>query len=195
MPKFNARDILIPTISLVLITGVSTVLLAGTNELTKEPISVAEETGKQKSMQSVSPKNADSYVKIDTEDVKAECYEVLDKEGKVIAYTIATNIKGYGGTIKVMTGIDKNGSIIGVNVYDNSDETTGLGAKTSEKKFCGQFSSKSANTDFIVSKDAEKYPDSQKIDAVTGATISSRAVTEAVNRALELYREISGGVG
>lgn len=194
MPKFNAKEILIPTIALVLICGGSTALLAATNEVTKEPIAQAEEQSMQDSMKSVSPKNAAEYVEVTTDDTSAQCYQVLDKDGNVIAYTIATSTSGYGGTIKVMTGIDADGSIIAVNVYDNSDETPGLGAKTSEEQFSGQFSGNTADIDFAVTKDADKYPDNQTIDAVTGATISSRAVTGAVNHALELYREISGGV-
>ena len=194
MPKLNAKEILIPTIALVLICGISTALLAATNEVTREPIAQAEEQSKQDSMQSVSPKDAAEYVEVTTDDTSAECYKVLDKDGNVIAYTISTSAKGYGGTIKVMTGIDVSGSVIAVNVYDNSDETPGLGAKTSDDQFSGQFSGNDAQTNFAVTKDADKYPDNKSVDAVTGATISSRAVVGAVNHALELYREISGGV-
>lgn len=192
MPKITAKEILIPTIALVLICGVTTALLAATNEITKEPIAQAEEQSQQESMKSVSPEGTVSYEAVDTGDSSAQCYAALDKDGNIIAYAISTSSKGYGGTIKVMTGINAaDGSIIGVNVYDNSDETPGLGAKTSEEKFSGQFGGAAAEG-FAVSKDADKYPDKESVDAVTGATISSRAVVSAVNHAIEIYNKVSG---
>lgn len=192
MPKITAKEILIPTIALVLICGVTTALLAATNEITKEPIAQAEEQSQQESMKSVSPEETVSYKEVDTGDSSAQCYAALDKDGNIIAYAISTSSKGYGGTIKVMTGINAaDGSIIGVNVYDNSDETPGLGAKTSEEKFSGQFGGAAAEG-FAVSKDADKYPDKESVDAVTGATISSRAVVSAVNHAIEIYNKVSG---
>lgn len=195
MPKLNAKDILIPTIALVLICGISTALLAATNEVTKEPIAQAEAQSQQDSMMSVSPEGTADYNEIDSGDDSVKCFEALDGNGNVIAYAISTGSKGYGGTIKVMTGINaEDGSIIAVNVYDNSDETPGLGAKTSEEKFSGQFGGNSSENRFTVSKDADKNPDCTAVDAVTGATISSRAVVKAVNQALETYEKISGGV-
>lgn len=193
MPKITAKEILIPTVALVLICGVTTALLAATNEITKEPIAQAEEQSQQESMKSVSPKETVSYEKIDIGSDDAQCYAALDKDGNIIAYAVSTSSKGYGGTIKVMTGINAaDGSIIAVNVYDNSDETPGLGAKTSDEKFSGQFGGASAENGFTVSKDADKYPDKDSVDAVTGATISSRAVVSAVNRAIEIYNKVSG---
>ena len=195
MPKLNAKDIIIPTIALVLICGISTALLAATNEVTKEPIAAAEEQSQQDSMKSVSPKETVSFNEVDTGDSSVQCFEAIDGNNKVIAYAISTSTKGYGGTIKVMTGINANdGSVIAVNVYDNSDETPGLGAKTSEEKFSGQFGGNESSKGFTVSKDADKNPDKTAVDAVTGATISSRAVVKAVNQAVETYGKVSGGV-
>lgn len=195
MPKIKAKDILIPTLALVIICTVTTGLLAVTNEVTKEPIAQAEQQSRQESMKSVSPEGTVSYEEIATEDDSALCYSALDSNGNVIAYIISTSASGYGGKIKVMTGINaEDGTVIAVNVYDNSDETPGLGAKTSEDKFSGQFGGNTAENGFAVSKDADKYPDSTTVDAVTGATISSRAVVSAVNQAVEIYNQVSGGV-
>ena len=195
MPEFKIRDIIIPTVALVIICGISTGLLAGTNELTKEPIAAAEELSVQISMEAVAPDNAERFEKINIDDKTAKCYRALDKDGNVVSYAISTSAKGYGGTIKVMTGIDINGNIIGINVYDNSQETPGLGAKTSNEEFGGQFTGRSADKKFSVTKDSLKYPDDQTIDAVTGATISSRAVVGAVDHALDIYRIVVGGGG
>lgn len=194
MPKINAKDILIPTVALVLICGISTALLATTNEITKEPIAQAEAQTQQDSMMSVSPESTADYQKEDIDDTSAECYKALDASGNIIAYAVSTSAKGYGGTIKVMTGFDaETGNIIGVNVYDNSTETPGLGAKTSETDFSGQFSGGSSENGFTVAKDADKNPGKDSVDAVTGATISSRAVVKAVNQAIEIYTQVSGG--
>ncbi len=195
MPKIKFRDIFVPTAALVIICGISTALLAGTNELTKEPIAEAERSGLQMSMEAVSMDNADRFERLDIDDNTAECYKVLDKDDNIISYAVTTSAKGYGGTIKVMTGIDISGNIIGVNVYDNSDETPGLGAKTSHESFCGQFTGRSADKAFAVTKDSQKFPDNQTVDAVTGATISSRSVVSAVDHALEIYKLAVGGEG
>ena len=193
MPKINAKDILIPTVALVLICGVSTALLATTNEITKEPISQAEAQTKQTSMNSVSPDGTVEYEPVSIDDSSAECYRAKDASGKVIAYAVSTSAKGYGGTIKIMTGFDVKGNIIGVNVYDNSTETPGLGAKTSEDVFSDQFKDRSSENGFTVAKDADKNPGKDPVDAVTGATISSRAVVKAVNQAVEIFNQVSGG--
>lgn len=194
MPKLKAKEILIPTLALVIICGTATALLAATNEVTKDPIAQTESQSKEDSMKSVAPENAQSYEKIEISDSSSECFAVLDGSGNTVAYAVSTGAKGYGGTIKVMTGISaQDGSIIAVNVYDNSDETPGLGAKTSDEKFSGQFGGNKTDNGFVVAKDADKSPESTRVDAVTGATISSRAVVNAVNSAIDIYKEVTGG--
>ncbi|MDE7389670.1 MAG: RnfABCDGE type electron transport complex subunit G [Lachnospiraceae bacterium] len=194
MPKLNAKDILIPTVALVVICAVTTALLAGTNEMTKEPIAVADEQSRRQSMEAVTPNATAEFEKIEISDSASECYAAKDADGNIIAYAVSTGAKGYGGTIKVMTGFNaEDGSIIAVNVYDNSDETPGLGAKTSDEKFSGQFSGEYTGSGFAVSKDADKMPENKTVDAVTGATISSRAAVSAVNNAVSIYNEITGG--
>lgn len=194
MRKFKVKDILIPTTVLVVVCAVTTALLGFTNEITKKPIAQVEEQSRQESMKSVSPDGVQSYEKVEISDDGSECYAALDAQGNIISYAVSTSSKGYGGAIKVMTGISaEDGSVIAVSVYDNSDETPGLGAKTSEDKFSGQFSGEIQGDGFTVVKDADKYPDNKSVDAVTGATISSRAVVSAVNHAVEIYREVVGG--
>ncbi|MEF9972493.1 MAG: RnfABCDGE type electron transport complex subunit G [Clostridia bacterium] len=100
------------------------------------------------------------------------CYEG-DKAGEATGYTCQTTVKGYGGPIEVIVGMDKAGTITGVSVGGAKfTETAGLGAKTKEPKFTSQFAGK-------VPPLALK----QNIDSVTGASISSGAVVSAVNRA------------
>lgn len=193
--KIKAKDIVRPTLTLVIICAVTTALLACTNELTKGPIAESDAQSKSESMYSVVPDTVTSFeeVEIEGDHATAECYAALDESGSTTAYAIATQSTGYGGTIKVMTGIDaQSGEVLSVNVYDNSDETPGLGGNTSTEEFTGQFTGAYTGSGFAVSKDADKYPDNTTVDAVTGATISSRAVVTAVNEAVEIYESIGG---
>ena len=75
-----------------------------------------------------------------------------------------------------------------MNVFYNNDETPGLGKNTSNESFRDQYKGLSVNEDIVVSKD-DASGNAQTVDAVTSATISSRAVTKAVNDACQLYNE------
>lgn len=192
MPKLSVKNVLVPTLVLFTVCIITTALLGFTNEITKEPIAQAEAESSKESMMSVSPDGVKTYEKIEISDDSAECYAALGEDGSILAYAISTSAKGYGGAIKVMTGINAaDGSLIAVSVFDNSDETPGLGAKTSEDKFTEQFAGDIDENGFAVAKDADKYPDSKTVDAVTGATISSRAVVSAVNQAIVIYTEVA----
>ena len=91
-----------------------------------------------------------------------------------------------------MTGISPNGEIIAIDVFYNDDETPGLGKNTSNESFTSQFADLLTKDKIVVSKDYTG--EGQQIDAVTSSTISSRAVTDAVNKACEFYNaEIEGG--
>lgn len=100
---------------------------------------------------------------------------------------VTTEAKGYGGAIEVMTGIRPDGTVSGVTILSMS-ETPGLGAKTKESSFLRQYTGANA-PDLAVNKDGGT------VNAVSGATISSRAVTEAVNSAIATaaaYLDTSG---
>lgn len=189
MKKMNARDILIPTVSLFLICLVVTAALAMTNWVTAERIAENEAQKKTESMQTVIP-DAASFEALDTDD--NEVFIGLDTNGETVGYAVSTAATGYGGQVKVMTGISPDGVIIGVDVFYNDDETPGLGKNTSNKNFTDRYKGLSADQDIVVSKD-DATGSAQTVDAVTSATISSRAVTKAVNEALILYQNIKEG--
>ena len=99
-------------------------------------------------------------------------------------YVITTTDKdGFGGNIQITVGIKKDGTINGVSILSIS-ETAGLGMKATEPSFYNQYVNKQADK-FVVSKDGG---DGEQIDALSGATITSRAVTGAVNAALGYYQ-------
>lgn len=182
--KITPKAILIPTISLFLICLIVTAALALTNNVTAEKIAENEQASKEQSMQNVVP-DAVSFVEV-TPDVM---YVGLDGDDAIVGYAISTAAQGYGGQVKVMTGI-QDGAIIGVDVFYNDDETPGLGKNTSNESFRDQYKGLTSDSPINVSKDSS---DGQTVDAVTSATISSRAVTNAVNEALEIYNDVLGG--
>ena len=180
--KITPKAILIPTISLFLICIVVTAALALTNNVTAEKIAANEQQSKEESMLTVCPE-AKTF-----EDVIPDVmYKGLDDSGNAVGYAIATVTQGYGGQVYVMTGIN-NGEIVAVDVFYNDDETPGLGKNTSNASFRDQYKGLSVNQEIVVSKDAGSG-DAQTVDAVTSATISSRAVTKAVNEAIQIYNE------
>ena len=190
MRKINFKDVFIPTISLFIICIVITAALAFTNAVTSTKIAENEKQAQQQSMTIVCPE-AKSFELV-TESSDGSLYKGLTDSGDVAGYAVSTVASGYGGQIKVMTGFSTDGSIINIDVYYNDDETPGLGKNTSNESFTAQFKGLLSNDKIIVSKDYAG--EGQQIDAVTSSTISSRAVTVAVNTACEIYNaEITGG--
>ena len=180
--KITPKAILIPTISLFLICLVVTAALALTNNITAERIAANEEESKNASMKNVCPE-AQSFEEL----IPDVMYEGKNEGGETVGYAISTATQGYGGLVWVMTGI-YDGEIIGVDVFYNDDETPGLGKNTSNEAFRDQYKGLNVNEDIAVSKD-DTPGNAQTVDAVTSATISSRAVTKAVNEAVKLYNE------
>ena len=114
--------------------------------------------------------------------VKATIDEVctVGEEGYVVT---VTDKEGYGGDIKITVGITADGTINGISILSIT-ETAGLGMRATEPAFYEQYQGKQAEK-FVVSKDGG---DGEPIDALSGATITSRAVTGAVNAALGYYQ-------
>jgi len=106
------------------------------------------------------------------------------KGGEFAGAAIQTgSSNGYGGTIKVMTGIDAHGRVLGMEVVAHA-ETPGLGTKVMEDVWKSQLFGKGLDSGaWQVRKDNPHGV----VDEVTGATISSRAITEAVSKALEVF--------
>ncbi len=180
--KITPKAILIPTISLFLICLVVTAALALTNNITADKIADNEAQSKQESMKTVCPE-AQTFDEI----IADSLYEGKDESGAIVGYAISTSTQGYGGQVKVMTGI-KDGEIIGVDVFYNDDETPGLGKNTSNASFTDQYKGLNTSENIVVSKD-NTSGSAQTVDAVTSATISSRAVTKAVNEAVQIYND------
>jgi len=114
--------------------------------------------------------------------------------GKFAGLVIKTSVKGFSGDIEMLIGIDSNGSIVSYKVLTSS-ETAGLGDKIASDSFIDQFANKKTDEKLLVVK-REAQQDNE-IQALTGATISSKAAALAVNSAAEAYNifvNMSGGM-
>ncbi len=110
-------------------------------------------------------------------------YQGVDAQGQIIGYAFVGEGNGYGGAIRVLVGVDEStDQVINLKILNHS-ETPGLGSRVEEEGFRNQFVGKTAQDPIAVNQD---------INAISGATISSRAVADAVRTALkdtvELYR-------
>lgn len=101
------------------------------------------------------------------------------KDGELVGYAIQVLPRGFGGPIRLIVGVDVKGKVIGVQVVEHL-ETPGLGGEIEKDYFKGQFKGKTSQDALKVGED---------IEAITGATISSRGVTEGVKTALMVYKD------
>lgn len=188
MKKFSPKEILLPTIVLLVICVVSAALLGGTDMLTKDKIASIEAEIKAQAMQKVMA-DADSFSDAIVVDEKLEYSVALDKDGKKLGYAFTVSDSGYGGEISVMVGIGTDGKVSKVEVIAADNETPGLGQNIKKSTFLDQFTGK--NSEQTVVKGAAG---DNEIQAITSATISSSAVTRTVNAAIEYYNEnLAGG--
>lgn len=175
--KLDIKSIIKPALSLFVICLATTVFLAVTSALTEDKIVERAEQDITNTRKVVLSQASEF------EDIEGKDNTVCGKDssGNIVGYVITVTEKGYGGQIQVMVGIDSDGKVSGVSILSHN-ETPGLGAKTAEDEFLKQY--KNLNSEAEVGKD---------IVAVTGATISSKAVTRSVNAALNEYKNITGG--
>ena len=191
--KIKFKDILVPTATLFIICLIVSALLAGTNALTKQPIAENELKKSQEAMFAVCP---DAVSFEGAKGIEAEVYKALDEAGNVIGCAIVTSAKGYGGDVSVMVGIALEGEtalgkVTGVEILSHS-ETPGLGANAANDSFLKEYKVDITASGFSVVKDGTGGGDG-RIDAITGATITSNAVTNAVNEALNIYMSLAEG--
>lgn len=204
-PKGSSKLILRLTLSLLAITSAVALLLAGVNAVTAEPIAEYKAEKRAAAMEQVLPENhfwssfdpieitvgsSDSTVTI------TPMYDGLSSykgtEGLPHALVIETYPSGYGGTISLMTCIsigspDQNHELTveAVRIVSHS-ETSGIGSKTTDPSFLDQFSGKHAGITIGSGENS--------IDAISGASISSKAVTAGVNEALDAAQAYVTGV-
>lgn len=185
------------TVILLVITLVAGLLLGLVYQITKEPIAVQKEKAKQEACKEVFA-DAASFVEVEAVQPDAqewaaagfaqekidEVMEAQDASGAVLGYVITVTTKeGYGGDIRFTVGITKDGTVNGIAILEIA-ETAGLGMRA-EEVLAPQFANKSVER-FEYTKSGA-VSDSQ-IDAISGATITTNAVTNGVNAGLYYFQ-------
>ncbi|SKA80726.1 electron transport complex protein RnfG [Clostridium sp. USBA 49] len=169
---------------LLIIAATAGLLLGAAHSITLKPIAKQEQMSKAAAMKEILPEASEFKVKeVTLSGTIKEVNEGLTS-GKTSGYVITVTPKGYGGTIQLMVGISTKGNVEGIKILSHS-ETPGLGANAPQPKFSGQFKGKSIDKKLEVVKKAPS--NSNEIEAITGATITSRAVTNGVNEAITFY--------
>ena len=190
---------------LLAITLIAGLLLGIVYQVTKEPIAEQEAKAKQEACQEVFADAASfEAVQLATPDAAAwsgegyaqesvdEVMAALDSDGATLGYVITVTTKeGYGGDIQFAIGVRMDGTVNGISILSIS-ETAGLGMRA-EEVLKPQFANKKVEK-FEYTKSGA-VAESQ-IDAISGATITTNAVTNGVNAGLYYFQtELGGGDG
>lgn len=190
---------------LTLITLVAGGVLGLVYEITKDPIAKQQEMAKQEAYKSVF-EDADSFevcVEEGDEELAAylvengfeaqtinEVMEAKDASGETLGYAInLTTSEGYGGDITFSMGVREDGTLNGISILTIS-ETAGLGMNATKDEFKNQFQDKQAEA-FEVTKTGAAADN--QINAISGATITSNAVTKGVNSGLCAFEYVKEG--
>jgi len=199
------KNMLKDTLVLFIITLFAGFLLGVVYQVTKEPIAAQEEKARQEAFAEVFAA-AENFVTVEQPakeeidqmladaDISGvtveEIVSALDGSENLLGYCITvTSHEGYGGDIKLTLGINLDGSLNGISILEIS-ETPGLGMKA-ESVLKPQFSGKNAAR-FEYTKSGAAAEN--QIDAISGATITTRAVTGGVNAGLKVFQTyLSGG--
>ncbi len=181
-----ARDIVQPIVTLAVIALVVSAALVFTYNLTK-----GDENAVSEEVQTA----VDELIGADNEliDIDKTAYadydlEMAFKAADGSAMALLVTPKGYGGDIEMVVAVDQNGVITGTKVTAQT-ETPNLGTKVMEPEFSDQFIGKSGELTVVKNGSAASE---QEIDAVAGATVSSRGFTDGVNKALKVFEELKG---
>lgn len=175
------------------ITLVVALALGAVNAVTAGPIAEQNAQKIKDSLENVMPGAESEQIDVPegttvtTETKNATSVTILSaykmtKDGADAGYCVEVGPTGFGGAVDTMVGIDSDGKVTGISVISASSETPGLGARSTEPEFQTQFAGQ-VGTEVAVAKDGGS------IDALTGATITSRAVSEGVVAAAQFAAE------
>ena len=171
------------------ITLISSAAVGGVYMITKEPIAQAKVAAVNNALQQVLPQyeaTTSQTIEVNSLPIVAHTATVADKAVGYAVESISKN--GFGGTVRLMVGFDTAGKIININVLEQK-ETPGLGTKMTDEGnvLLASFKDKNASEiNMTVKKDGGD------VDALTAATISSRAYAEAVAVAYEAFKVACG---
>ena len=181
--KGEAFEIIRVGLILFAITAIAAFVLAGVNKATAPVIQEQQEQKMQEAMKKVLP-DATEFEKKEQELPQETC--VTEIYGSDAGFVVMASPKGYGGEISMVVGIDNNLTVTGISIISQG-ETAGLGAKCVDEEWQKQFVGKTENIE--VSKNGSK---GNQIDAISSATITSKAVTSGVNDSIDIVKALGG---
>ncbi len=187
---FNMTAVLLG-ITLVASAGVGVV-----NMITAEPIAAAEQAAKTEALTRVLPQFDTTEATTKTIDEMLITVYTASQSGQTVGYAVETMSKnGFGGPISLMVGFTPEGEVVNVNVLKQT-ETPGLGTKMADEgnSLLSSVKGQKLTEKKLVNGMLAVKKDGGDIDALTAATISSRAYVDAINRAWMAYKSVVDGV-
>ncbi len=196
------------TLSITVITLVAGLALGIVQDITAGPIAQQQEKAKQEAYKAVF-EDADSFEEFLPDETKQavdlvtyldengygadtidEIMAAKDSSGETLGYAFTvTSSEGYGGDIQFAMGVQNDGTLNGISIL-SIEETAGLGMKANTDEFKNQFKNKKVEK-FTYTKNGAEAED--EIDAISGATITTNAMTNGINAGLCAFRYVEGG--
>lgn len=201
------------TICLFVITLVAGLFLGAIYTITKKPIQDQNELKKQEAYEAVykgaefvpdkeTNKKLEQFNKdltagkVSSDSLGALSDVVISEvmkaqvDGSDAGYVVTCSGKGYGGAVTLALGIDAEGVIKGIQITDCSNETPGLGQNATSESWNKQYQETNTSQDLNVVKDGSGSAKAGTINAISGATITSKAVTRAVDGAFQFIASL-----
>jgi Na+-translocating ferredoxin:NAD+ oxidoreductase subunit G len=179
--------------TLAIITAITGLLLGFSYNLTKDAIAASGNVSKDdlKVIMPVADIVKPATVKGEKGDVIQEVIPAY-KGNDLVGHVIKVSSKGFHGEILTLVAISQDGKVTGVKLLSHS-ETPGVGSKTEKPDFLNRFANKSTDSELQVVKVAPSKDN--EVQGVSGATVSSKAVTSGVNEAIKYFNENLKGKG
>lgn len=181
----DIKEIVKTAVSLFLICAFAAGLVALVNSVTEPTINENAALTANEAKRALLPE-AETFSEVSLSDGGTAAVGTT-ADGRISGYVFTTSATGYNGKVEIMTGFTPEGEITGIS-FLTLDETPGLGMNAKRPDFYTQFSGKKDTLQVIKNAD----PGENQILAITSATITSTAVTTAVNTARAYFNELTG---
>ena len=186
MKKRESREIIRMVVTLFAISLICSSILGVVNAVTKDKIAEIEAETRAAAMREVLP-DAETFTDVSdalseefkTENTITRIFSATASDGADAGYAVMVAPRGFGGEIVMIVGIGTDGAVTGVVITEMS-ETAGLGTKANDPAFLSQYAGKSGSLSVVKGEAGEN-----QISAITGATVTSRAVTTGVLAAMK----------
>ena len=173
--------------TLFAVTAITGLLLGLVEWGTRDAILATRANDKSDALQNVMPEAVifNNFKQAELNETITDVQEALNDKRQRVGWCVSVASKGYGGLVNFVVGIKADGSVRAINILSHS-ETPGLGAKSTEPEFYTQFDNKD-KLPLKVVKGSANNPD--EIAAISGATVTSNAVTNGVNEAVNYFNQ------